>query len=88
VQSTGVGRCCIVKSMCLLGEEYIDPLPEWSKLLKPLNSFNLYIIFVDGDVEMDCKLMRTNSDQLIFEQRVGSVTFTFFIVLLTLLSLL
>ena len=57
-------------------EEYIDPLPEWNRLLKPLNSYNLYIILFDGDVEMDCKLMRTNSDQLIFEQRVGLVTRT------------
>lgn len=59
-----------------LEEEYIDPLPEWNRLLKPLNSYNLYIILFDGDVEMDCKLMRTNSDQLIFEQRVGLVTRT------------
>ena len=59
-----------------LEEEYIDPLPEWNRLLKPLTSYNLYIILFDGDVEMDCKLMRTNSDQLIFEQRVGLVTRT------------
>lgn len=59
-----------------LEEEYIDPLPEWNRLLKTLNSYNLYIILFDGDVEMDCKLMRTNSDQLIFEQRVGLVTRT------------
>ena len=62
--------------MFFFEEEYIDPLPEWNRLLKPLTSYNLYIILFDGDVEMDCKLMRTNSDQLIFEQRVGLVTRT------------
>lgn len=38
-----------------LEEKYIDQLPEWNRLLKPLNSYNLYIILFDGDVEMDCK---------------------------------
>lgn len=38
-----------------LEEEYIDQLAEWNRLLKPLNSYNLYIILFDGDVEMDFK---------------------------------